>query len=82
MVTDACQVRSPHVRAIGWFVKPIDLDKLDQLYDMRVVLELASVRRLGARSAKAPQFQAFKDPRLAPVTERLTDARQVGAHGE
>ena len=53
---------SPHVRAIGWFVKLIDLDKLDPLYDMRVVLELASVLRLSVRSANPPQFQAFKDP--------------------
>ena len=53
---------SPRVRAIGWFVKPIDLDKRDPLYDMRVVLELASVLRQCVRSANPPQFQAFKDP--------------------
>ena len=34
----------------GWFVRPIDFDKLEQLYDLRVVLELASVARLCARS--------------------------------
>ncbi len=32
----------------GWFVRPIDFDKLDQLYDLRVMLELASVARLCA----------------------------------
>jgi len=73
---------SPHVRAIGQFMKPIDFDKFDPLYDMRVVLELASVLRLCVRSANPPQFQAFTDIWLAPVAERLTDARQVGAHGE
>lgn len=33
----------------GWFVKPIDFARLDQLYDLRIVLELASVDRLTVR---------------------------------
>ena len=28
---------------LGWYVMPIDFDRLEQLYDLRVVLELASV---------------------------------------
>ena len=64
---------------LGWFVKPIDFDKLDQLYDLRVVLELASVRRLCVRSDNPPELHGLKDICLVPVAERLTDARQVGA---
>ena len=30
----------------GWFVRPIDFDRLEQLYDLRIVLEIASVARL------------------------------------
>ncbi|MFM0045314.1 GntR family transcriptional regulator [Paraburkholderia sediminicola] len=32
----------------GWKVSPIDFDQLDQLYDLRIVLEVAAVERLGA----------------------------------
>ena len=34
----------------GWFVRPIDFARLEQLYDLRVILELASVARLCART--------------------------------
>ena len=67
---------------LGWFVKPIDFDKLEQLYDLRVVLEMASVQRLCNRSADPPELEALKDIWLVPIAERLTDARQVGANDE
>ena len=35
---------------LGWYVLPIDFGQLEQLYDLRVVLELASVARLCARA--------------------------------
>ena len=35
---------------LGWYVLPIDFGRLEQLYDLRVVLELASVARLCARA--------------------------------
>jgi DNA-binding GntR family transcriptional regulator len=66
----------------GWFVRPIDFDKLEQLYDLRVVLELASVARLCARSGVAPELEALREVWLVPVDERGTDAREVGAHDE
>ena len=40
----------------GWFVRPIDFDRLEQLYDLRVLLELASVARLCARSEPVPEL--------------------------
>ena len=67
---------------LGWFVKPIDFGKLEQLYDLRIVLELASVLRLCTRTEEPPEFGALKDIWLVPVAERLTDARQVGANDE
>jgi DNA-binding GntR family transcriptional regulator len=32
----------------GWKVAPINFDQLDQLYDLRIVLEVAAVERVGA----------------------------------
>ena len=67
---------------LGWFVRPIDFAKLEQLYDLRVVLEIASVLRLCARTEDPPELDALKDIWLRPVADRLTDARQVGANDE
>lgn len=67
---------------LGWFVKPIDFGKLEQLYDLRVVLELASLLKLCNRALDPPELDALKDIWLVPVTERLTDARLVGANDE
>jgi len=67
---------------LGWFVKPIDFAKLEQLYDLRVVLELASLTRLCNRVEDPPELDALKAIWLVPVAERLSDARQVGANDE
>jgi DNA-binding GntR family transcriptional regulator len=66
----------------GWFVRPIDFGRLEQLYDLRVLLELASVSRLCARTEVVPQLDELKAVWLVPGTERLTDAREVGALDE
>ena len=67
---------------LGWFVKPIDFGKLEQLYDLRIVLELASLVKLCNRVEDSPELDALKHIWLVPVAERLTDARQVGANDE
>jgi DNA-binding GntR family transcriptional regulator len=67
---------------LGWFVKPIDFDKLEELYDLRIVLELSSVLRLCNRSIDPPELDALKDIWLVAAADRLTDARQVGANDE
>jgi DNA-binding GntR family transcriptional regulator len=66
----------------GWFVRPIDFARLDQLYDLRVILELASVARLCARDADAPEFEALRAAWLVPAAERLSNAHAVGALDE
>jgi DNA-binding GntR family transcriptional regulator len=66
----------------GWFVQPIDFTRLDQLYDLRIVLELASVDRLVARREEPPALDALKAAWLVPAAERLADARTVGALDE
>ena len=66
----------------GWFVRPIDFDKLEQLYDLRVILEAASVQRLCMRAPPAPALEALKANWLVPASERLQDGREVGALDE
>ena len=67
---------------LGWFVKPIDFAKLEELYDLRIVLELASVQRLCARPDESPELGPLKVTWMVPTAERLSDARQVGANDE
>jgi len=66
----------------GWFVRPIDFGKLEQLYDLRVILEAASVARLCARTEPMPELDALKAVWLVPAAERLADGREVGALDE
>ena len=67
---------------LGWFVLPIDFGRLEELYDLRVVLELASVARLCGRADNAPELESLKSFWLVPPGERSTDGRTVGAHDE
>ena len=62
----------------GWYVRPIDFARIDQLYDLRIVLETASLVRLAQRSADPPELEALKAAWLVPAAERLTDAQRVG----
>jgi DNA-binding GntR family transcriptional regulator len=62
----------------GWFVKPIDFARLDQLYDLRVVLECASLARLGARTDDPPELAGLQAAWLVAPSLRLLDARAVG----
>ncbi|MCI1191293.1 GntR family transcriptional regulator [Calidifontimicrobium sp. SYSU G02091] len=62
----------------GWFVKPIDFARLDMLYDLRIVLESASLAKLAHREDDPPALDALKAVWLVPASERLADARAVG----
>jgi DNA-binding GntR family transcriptional regulator len=66
----------------GWFVRAIDFDKLEQLYDLRVLLETASVARLCAQAEPVAALEALKAAWLVPASERLADGRDVGALDE
>jgi len=66
----------------GWFIKPIEFDKLDQLYDLRVVLELASVAKLCLRGDVSAELDSLKMAWLVPPAERLSNMREVGALDE
>lgn len=66
----------------GWFVRAIDFDRLEQLYDLRIVLETASLVRLAQRSEDPPELAALRAIWLVPAAERLEDGRRVGALDE
>ncbi len=66
----------------GWFVKAIDFQRLDQLYDLRIVLESASVAKLMTRRDDPAELEQLKDIWLVPAAERLADGREVGALDE
>jgi DNA-binding GntR family transcriptional regulator len=60
----------------GWSVRPLDFDALDHLYDLRVLLECESVRKLctgNPRPALAPLEKAW----LVAPRQRLTDGARV-----
>jgi DNA-binding GntR family transcriptional regulator len=66
----------------GWFVRAIDFTRLDQLYDLRVVLELASVARLCASPNLPTALEDLKACWLVPLAERLACGAAVGALDE
>lgn len=61
----------------GWFVAPIDFDVMDELYDLRVVLECHAVRLL-ADQAELPSLQALAEAWLVAPQDRLQDGARVG----
>lgn len=66
-----------HFRS-GWQVRPFDFDRFDALYELRIVLEAAAVRRLCARGDTLhPELQTLKATWLVPVRARLTDGNRV-----
>ncbi|MFO1272517.1 MAG: GntR family transcriptional regulator [Rubrivivax sp.] len=67
----------------GWYVRPIDFGKLEQLYDLRIVLESHALARLCARAeTSTPELDELKAVWLVPAAERRADGREVGALDE
>jgi DNA-binding GntR family transcriptional regulator len=62
----------------GWFVRPIDFTRIDQLYELRIVLEQASIARLSGTEDVPPALEALKAVWLVAPAERLRDGREVG----
>jgi DNA-binding GntR family transcriptional regulator len=67
-----------HFRS-GWQVNPFDFAHFEELYDVRIVLELESVRRLCARPADEHSSALTQLARtwLVPPDQRLHDEREV-----
>lgn len=65
----------------GWNVLPFDFERFEQLYDLRIILELAAVQWI-CETEQAADLTALAAIWLVPVEDRLTDARQVSVHDE
>ncbi len=60
----------------GWSVRPLDFDNFEHLYDVRVILELAAVKKL-CDSEPAPALAPLKKVWSVPAKQRLTDWVEV-----
>lgn len=60
----------------GWSVKPFDFAAFENLYDVRVILELAAVRKL-CTMGKAPALAGLRDTWCVPPQERERDPAAV-----
>lgn len=68
----------------GWRVLPFDFDRFDQLYDLRMVLEITAAQRLCQHEAaeSSALLEGLKERWLVPASERSTEATQVAAWDE
>ena len=65
----------------GWSVSPFDFKKLEELYDLRIVLECTAVDRLCAAEPMA-DLGMLKAVWLVPEKERKTETTEVAALDE
>ena len=65
----------------GWTVRPFDFHRFDELYDVRIVLELAAVKRV-CEMGPQPDLSELKETWLVPADMRLDDAREIGLADE
>ena len=65
----------------GWTVSPLDFERFEQLYDLRIILELAAVQHC-CEATSMPDLDALSDTWLVPKDKRLTDARTVSKNDE
>jgi DNA-binding GntR family transcriptional regulator len=69
-----------HLR-VGWSVRPFDFDQFENFYDLRLILEIASVTRL-CDAEERPDLDALKATWLVPAADRLTEPMKVAALDE
>jgi DNA-binding GntR family transcriptional regulator len=69
-----------HFRS-GWSVRPLDFTEFDHLYDLRIILETASVRQLCEMDAR-PMLEPLKTFWLVTPAERETDGALVSRMDE
>jgi DNA-binding GntR family transcriptional regulator len=59
----------------GWLVKPFDFNRFEHLYDLRLVLETAAVKRLA--DAETVSLEALRAIWLVAPEDRQRDAKRV-----
>lgn len=60
----------------GWRVRPLDFDRFEQLYDLRIVLETAAVIRI-CEAPDAADLTLLQDVWLTPPSDRVKDAQLI-----
>lgn len=65
----------------GWQVKPFDFNQFEQLYDVRIVLEIAAVKKL-CEMEPSPNLEDLKRIWLVKPEDRLEDGTTVCALDE
>jgi len=65
----------------GWQVRPFDFQQFEQLYDVRITLEVAAVQKL-CNTVEAPLLDDLKRAWLVRPEDRLTDGPSVSALDE
>ena len=65
----------------GWQVKPFDFEKFDQLYELRIFLELAAIKKL-CEQQESPALDRLKHFWLVPVKDRLSHGPTVREQDE
>ena len=65
----------------GWSVGALDFDRFDQLYDVRLILELAALRKL-CEGVPSDELSALKREWLVSARARLSDGKTVAALDE
>jgi DNA-binding GntR family transcriptional regulator len=66
---------------VGWQVKPFDFRLFQELYDLRTILETASLRKLAVLPTK-PAVRSLTDFWAVPVERRLRDGQELAAADE
>ena len=66
---------------LGWQVAPLDFDVIDELYDLRVLIECHAAQRL-ASVENRETLQPLVDFWMVDADQRLADAAAVGAMDE
>ena len=57
----------------GWQVKPFDFDFFEDIYDLRIILELAAVRKICEQEVPSPLLDDLKRIWLVAPAERVSD---------
>ena len=60
----------------GWSVNPFDFESFENLYDVRVIMELAASQKV-CEMADPPDFEELKRIWLVPLEKRVRDPQQV-----
>ena len=66
----------------GWQIKPFDFRFFEEIYDLRIILELAAVKKICEQEQSSPLLEDLKRIWLVSPAERLSDPHTVSVLDE